>query len=95
MAPSTGIKTTFEASKVIQPIFTGGIVALDQDGRILVTCANGDAILTDLRSGKELARIEDVGLPRTNNLLKEAYQSLILGWRRTYNNFMYVQLFTS
>ncbi len=54
------IKTTFEPSRTIQPIYTGGSVSLDQSGRILATCLGEDALLTDLNTGSHLARIEGV-----------------------------------
>lgn len=53
-------KTTFEPSRTIQPIYTGGSVTLDRTGRILATCLGEDALLTDLDSGDQLARIEGV-----------------------------------
>lgn len=52
--------TTFEPEHTIQPIYTGGSVALDQDGRILATTLGEDALLTDLKTGKQLAKIEGV-----------------------------------
>lgn len=52
--------TTFEAERVIQPIYTGGSVGLDGSGHILATCLGEDALLTDIRTGKQLARIEGV-----------------------------------
>jgi U3 small nucleolar RNA-associated protein 13 len=60
MAQRPRIKTTFEPIKVIQPIYTRGNVALDQDGRILASCLDEDVMLSDLRTGEELARIEGV-----------------------------------
>jgi U3 small nucleolar RNA-associated protein 13 len=62
MAQQVQIRTTFEPAKVIQPIFTRGNVAIAEDGRILATCLDEDVLLTDLRSGDELARIEGVGV---------------------------------
>ncbi|KAH6695966.1 small nucleolar ribonucleoprotein-like protein complex subunit [Leptodontidium sp. MPI-SDFR-AT-0119] len=53
--------TTFEPEHTIQPIYTGGSVALDQDGRILATTLGEDALLTDLKTGKQLAKIEGDG----------------------------------
>jgi U3 small nucleolar RNA-associated protein 13 len=61
MATKSPYQTTFEAERVIQPIFTGGSVALDQSARILATTLAEDALLTDLNTGKELARIEGDG----------------------------------
>lgn len=52
--------TTFEPEQTIQPIYTGGDVALDRQGRILATCLGEDALITDLDTGKLLARIEGV-----------------------------------
>lgn len=53
-------KTTFEPERVIQPIFTGGSVALDNGARILATTLGEDAVLTDLKTGRQYAKIEGV-----------------------------------
>lgn len=60
MAYRVDIKTTFEAARVLQPIYTGGSVALSEDGHILATCLGEEALLTDLSTGEHLARIEGV-----------------------------------
>lgn len=60
MAQKSQTKTTFAPAKVIQPIYTRGSVALSQDGRILATCLDEEVLLTDLRTGEEIARIEGV-----------------------------------
>lgn len=60
MATKAPYRTTFEPEHTIQPIYTGGSVALDQTGRILATTLGEDALLTDLNTGRELARIEGV-----------------------------------
>ena len=60
MAYKADVKTTFEASRVIQPIYTGGSVALSQNGRILASTLGEEALLTDLNTGAHLARIEGV-----------------------------------
>ncbi|KAH8150402.1 uncharacterized protein LAJ45_05613 [Morchella importuna] len=52
------LKTDFKPSKVIQPFYTGGKVALDRNGRILVTTLGEDVLVTDFETGDELARIE-------------------------------------
>ncbi|KAL9095619.1 MAG: hypothetical protein Q9165_002051 [Trypethelium subeluteriae] len=65
MAQRTQLKTTFEASKVIQPFYSGGSVALGRDGQILATCLGDDVILTDLTSGEQLLRIEGDDEPIT------------------------------
>jgi hypothetical protein len=62
MANKTPYQTTFEPEHVIQPIYTGGSVALDQSGRILATTLGEDALLTDLSTGRQLAKIEGVCL---------------------------------
>jgi U3 small nucleolar RNA-associated protein 13 len=60
MANKAPYKTTFEPEHTIQPIYTGGSVALDLSGRILATTLGEDALLTDLNTGKQLAKIEGV-----------------------------------
>lgn len=62
MAYKAEYKTTFEPSRVIQPIYTGGAVALGKDGRLLATCLGEEALLTDLHTGRQLARIEGVSV---------------------------------
>ena len=60
MAQRTEIKTTFEVDKLIQPFYSGGSVALGQDGRTLATCLGEDVLVTDLTSGEQMCRIEGV-----------------------------------
>jgi U3 small nucleolar RNA-associated protein 13 len=60
MAYKASCRTTFEPSKVIQPIYTGGSVSLSHDGRALATVLGEEALLTDLNNGQHLARIEGV-----------------------------------
>ena len=55
------LSTTFDPERTIQPIYTGGDVALDDSGRILATCLGEDVVVTDLSTGKMLAKIEGVG----------------------------------
>ena len=66
MASKSTYQTTFEVQRVIEPIYTGGSVALDTTGRILATCLGEDALITDLNTGKQLARIEGVGMSVTS-----------------------------
>lgn len=54
------IKTTFEASRTLRPIYTGGSTALDASGRLLVTCIGEDALVVDLETGDQLANLEGV-----------------------------------
>lgn len=65
MAYKAEVKKTFEPSRVIQPIYTGGSAALSADGRVLATCLGEDALLTDLSTGAHLARIEGVSYKTT------------------------------
>ena len=55
------LSTTFDPERTIQPIYTGGDVALDDTGRILATCLGEDVVVTDLTTGRVLAKIEGVG----------------------------------
>ena len=55
-------KITFDPERVIQPIYTGGSVALSEDGSLLATCLGEDVLLSDLNTGEHLARIEGVCL---------------------------------
>ena len=60
MSSRTKLTTTYDPERTIQPIYTGGYVALDREGRILATCLGEEALLTDLGTGELLARIEGV-----------------------------------
>jgi len=57
------LKTHFRPEKIIQPFYTGGKVALDQNGRILVTTLDEDVLVTNFETGEELARLEGVCSP--------------------------------
>jgi U3 small nucleolar RNA-associated protein 13 len=63
MASKMAFKTTFEPEKVIQPIFTGGSIALDNKARILASTLGEEAVLTDITTGRRLATIEGVRSP--------------------------------
>lgn len=60
MANKAPFKTTFEATEVIRPIFTGGSVALENGARILATTLGEDAVLTDIKTGKHITTVEGV-----------------------------------
>lgn len=75
MATKLAYKTTFEVDQVIRPIYTGGSVALDNGSRILATTLGEDAVLTDLATGKQFARIEGVRIP--------GVVQLQLAWEKT------------
>lgn len=57
------VKTTFEASRTLHPIYTGGSTSLDASGRILASAVGEDALLVDLVTGDQLARLEGVSGP--------------------------------
>ncbi|KAI1254288.1 hypothetical protein MGN70_004685 [Eutypa lata] len=61
MANKSPFKTTFDAAEVLRPIFTGGSVALENGAKVLATTLGEDAILTDLKSGKFITKIEGDG----------------------------------
>lgn len=61
MAQRSAVKTTYEVSRTLQPIYTGGSLALSGDGRILAASLGEDVLLTNLTNGKELARVEGDG----------------------------------
>jgi len=84
MATKAPYKTTFEADQVIQPIFTGGAVALDNETRVLATTLGEDAVLTDLASGKLLVKIEGVRILRNTSGIG-ADRKTALGWRTHIN----------
>ena len=61
MSFKPNVKTTYEATRTIQPIYTGGSVSLDESGTLLATCAGEDVLIIDVESREQLARIEGVG----------------------------------
>lgn len=60
MAAKIHVQTTFSPVKTIQPIFTGGDVALEGNGRVFATCVEDAVLLLNLETGEPLARIEGV-----------------------------------
>jgi hypothetical protein len=60
-AQRTAVKTTYEVGRTLQPIYSGGSLALSQDGRILAASLGEDVLLTDLTNGQELGRVEGDG----------------------------------
>lgn len=63
MAAKAPFKTTFAATEVIRPIFTGGAIAIENQARVLATTLGEDVVLTDIRTGKHLAKVEGVCCP--------------------------------
>ncbi|KAK3373827.1 WD40-repeat-containing domain protein [Lasiosphaeria ovina] len=78
MATRQSAKTTFEVSNVIQPIYTGGSVALDNGARILVSTLGEAAVLTELASGRRLVEIEGDGEPISTLTITPSASHLIV-----------------
>jgi U3 small nucleolar RNA-associated protein 13 len=57
-AQRTAVKTTYEVGRTLQPIYSGGSLALSEDGRILAASLGEDVLLTNLTNGQELGRVE-------------------------------------
>jgi hypothetical protein len=72
MSNRSAVRTTYEVKRTIQPIYSGGSVALSRDGRILAACLGEDALLTGVTTGLELARIEGVRWPLLDPLIHSA-----------------------
>ena len=62
MSNRQSVVTTYRPENVIQPVHTGGAIALDNEGTVLATSLEEDAALTDLNTGSLLARVEGVRL---------------------------------
>jgi hypothetical protein len=60
-AQRTAVKTTYEVGRTLQPIYSGGSLALSEDGRILAASVGEDVLLTNLTNGQELGRVEGDG----------------------------------
>lgn len=60
MSTQPGTAVTFERDRIIEPIYTGGTVALNEDGNVLATSVGEDCLLTDLATGRRLAKVEGV-----------------------------------
>jgi U3 small nucleolar RNA-associated protein 13 len=82
------VKTTFEASRTLRPIYTGGSTALDASGRILLTCVGEDALIVDLETGDQLASLE--GVSTIFQCSREPVLTILLGWRDYYELGEYV-----
>jgi len=78
MAARQSSKTTFEVSNVIQPVYTGGAVALDSSARILASTLGENAVLTELATGRRLAEIEGDGEPISTLTITPAASHLIV-----------------
>lgn len=66
MSSKVQIKTTFEAARAIEPLYTGGSISGDASGRYLATPVDEDVFIVDIQSGKPITRIEGDGEPLTS-----------------------------
>ncbi|KAK4897636.1 U3 small nucleolar RNA-associated protein 13 [Elasticomyces elasticus] len=78
MALRAETRTTFEPAHVIQPIYTGGAVALSEDGKLLASTLEEEVLITNLDTGAHLARIEGDGEPVTTLALTPDASYLII-----------------
>lgn len=78
MTSKISIKTTFEPSKTIEPIYTGGDVSLDKTGRLLATCVEEDALVVNIQSGERVFRIENDGESITSLALSPSASHLVV-----------------
>lgn len=80
MATKVGFKTTFEASKTIEPIYTGGEISSGHNagGSLIATCVDEDVLLVDVRTGKVLCRIEGDGETVTSLCLASQASHLVV-----------------
>lgn len=66
MATKVEFKTTFEAAKTVEPIFTGGEVSSNATGSLIATCVEDDVLVIDIKTVTVLCRIEGDGEPVTS-----------------------------
>ncbi|KAI9739689.1 MAG: U3 small nucleolar RNA-associated protein 13 [Cirrosporium novae-zelandiae] len=81
MSPLSKVKTTFEVENTIQPIYLGGGISLNEQGSILASCLGEEVLLTDVNSGRELARIEGDDEPVTSISITPSGGYLIISSR--------------
>ncbi|KIW83034.1 hypothetical protein Z517_02277 [Fonsecaea pedrosoi CBS 271.37] len=81
MATKIHHKTTFEAAKTIEPIFTGGDVSHDASGSYIATCVDEDALIVNIQTGKVLCRIEGDGEAVTSLCLAPDLSHLVIASR--------------
>ncbi|KAF2134238.1 WD40 repeat-like protein, partial [Dothidotthia symphoricarpi CBS 119687] len=77
-AQRAAVKTTYEVNRTLQPIYSGGSLALSEDGRILAASLGEDVLLTDLSNGKELGRVQSDGEAITALALTPSASHLII-----------------
>jgi hypothetical protein len=75
------VKTTFEPSRTLRPIYTGGSTSLDASGRLLATCVGEDALIIDLETGDQLINLEGVNTPLPFWIMLVLLIYSFQGWR--------------
>ena len=78
MATKVTVKTTYEAAKTIEPIYTGGDVSSNAAGTLIATCVDEDVLVVDIQSGKPLVRIEGDGEAVTNLCLSPSASHVVV-----------------
>lgn len=78
MATKVNFKTTFEAAKTIQPIYTGGDISGNVDGSLIATCVDEDVLVVDSVTTSVLCRIEGDGEPVTSLCLAPDSSHLVI-----------------
>lgn len=78
MATKVSFKTTFEAAKTIEPIYTGGDVSHNAGGTLIATCVEEDVLVVNVRTGRVLCRIEGDGEPVTSLCLAPTASYLVI-----------------
>ena len=78
MATKIAIKTTFEPTRTIEPISTGGEVAADASGQWLATCVDDDILIIHLETFEVRIRIEGDGEPVTSLCLSPSATHLVI-----------------
>ncbi|OQU96111.1 WD domain-containing protein [Cladophialophora immunda] len=81
MATKIHHKTTFEAAKTIEPIFTGGDVSHNASGSFIATCVDEDVLIVNVQTGKVLCRIEGDGEAVTSLCLAPDLYHLVIASR--------------
>ncbi|EXJ71130.1 uncharacterized protein A1O5_06124 [Cladophialophora psammophila CBS 110553] len=81
MATKIHHKTTFEAAKTIEPIFTGGDVSHSANGSFIATCVDEDVLIVKVQTSRVLCRIEGDGEPVTSLCLAPDSNHLVIASR--------------
>lgn len=61
MTTKQQVKTTYEAARTIEPIYTGGDVAANEDGTLIATIVDEDVLVINSSTSKSICRIEGDG----------------------------------